>query len=125
MGIVLNLAEGSAKLGAKERRKFFTIAFGSLREVQACLTVANRHELNKQTDQLAGAIYRLMYLCKTLGPVPEPKSLWLRPLAPRPGFKLIVFFLSTDCSAQSAIGFHFRADFSDPARKPPALGLIK
>jgi four helix bundle protein len=60
LSIVLNLAEGSAKLGQKDRRKFFTIAFGSLREVQACLTVANRNDLTIQTDQLAGSIYKLM-----------------------------------------------------------------
>ncbi len=33
LSIVLNLAEGSAKSSHKERRKFYEISLGSLREV--------------------------------------------------------------------------------------------
>ena len=35
--ISLNLAEGSAKPASRERRRFYTIAFASLREVQAII----------------------------------------------------------------------------------------
>ena len=39
LSIPLNLAEGSAKPSRKDRRKFYYIALGSLREVQALLNL--------------------------------------------------------------------------------------
>ncbi len=60
--IVLNLAEGRGKRTTKDQVRFFTIAFGSLRECQAVLTL----ELLEDTeawcllDQLAAALYSLI-----------------------------------------------------------------
>ena len=59
LSIVLNLAEGSAKPTAKDRRKFYRIAFGSLREVQAILDIINHVELIKATDILGAYLYKL------------------------------------------------------------------
>jgi four helix bundle protein len=59
--IALNLAESSAKRTEKERIRYFTIAFGSLRECQAILEIeaicdSKVHDL---ADQLGAVLYRL------------------------------------------------------------------
>jgi four helix bundle protein len=59
LSVVLNLAEGSAKMGQKERRRFFTIAMGSLRETQACLEINNSGLLDK-VDRLAASLHCLI-----------------------------------------------------------------
>ena len=45
LSIVLNLAEGSAKPTAKDRRKFYRIGLESLREVQAILDIIGHTQL--------------------------------------------------------------------------------
>ena len=57
--IVLNLAEGSAKPTAKDRRKFYYISLGSLREVQAILDMIGHVGLAKQADRLGAYLYKL------------------------------------------------------------------
>ena len=57
--IVLNLAEGSAKPTAKDRRKFYYISLGSLREVQAILDITGQTQLAKQADKLGAYLYKL------------------------------------------------------------------
>ena len=59
LSIPLNLAEGSAKPTAKDRRKFYRIALGSLREVQCLLELAGHRELFVKADILAAHLYRL------------------------------------------------------------------
>ena len=60
--IVLNLAEGSARTSAKERKRFYVIAFASLREVQALIDMENSlADLNKEADQLGACLYRLTH----------------------------------------------------------------
>ena len=59
LSIVLNLAEGSAKLTPKDRRKFYRIALGSLREVQAILDIINHIELINEADKLGAYLYKL------------------------------------------------------------------
>ena len=59
LSIPLNLAEGSAKPTPKDRRKFYRIALGSLREVQCILILACEHTLLKQSDPLAAHLYKL------------------------------------------------------------------
>ena len=60
--IVLNLAEGRGKRTTKDQVRFFHMAFGSLRECQAVLTL----ELLEDTDawallnELAAALYTLI-----------------------------------------------------------------
>ena len=59
LSIVLNLAEGSAKPTSKDRRKFYRIAFGSLREVQAILDIIGHAQLIKEADILGAYLYKL------------------------------------------------------------------
>lgn len=59
LSIVLNLAEGSAKSTSKDRRKFYRIAFGSLREVQAILDIVGHIQLIKEADKLGAYLYKL------------------------------------------------------------------
>ena len=59
LSIVLNLAEGSAKSSAKERKKFYEITLGSLREVQAILTLVNPQNLIKEADKIGAYLYKL------------------------------------------------------------------
>jgi four helix bundle protein len=59
--ITLNLAEGSAKPTRKDQMRFYFIAFGSLRECQAILSLASHVncELLDLADHLAASLYRL------------------------------------------------------------------
>ncbi len=57
--ICLNLAEGSAKPTEKDRKKFYRIALGSCREVQAVIELENLTTLNALADRVGGHIYRL------------------------------------------------------------------
>ena len=60
--IVLNLAEGRGKPTVKDQLKFFHIAFGSLRECQAVLTLAELESTQAWSvlDTLAAHLYRLI-----------------------------------------------------------------
>jgi four helix bundle protein len=58
LSVVLNLAEGSGKVG-RDRKRFFRIAMGSLREVQACLDITGDC-LATKADQVAGSLHRLL-----------------------------------------------------------------
>jgi four helix bundle protein len=60
LSIVLNLAEGSGKLTQKDRRKFYSIALGSLREVHALIQLAGYDHLDQQIDRLGAHLYRLI-----------------------------------------------------------------
>ena len=59
LSIVLNLAEGSAKPTAKERRKFYRISLGSLREIQAMLDILGHIELIREANKLGAYLYKL------------------------------------------------------------------
>ena len=59
LSIVLNLAEGSAKSSNRERRKFYEISLGSLREIQAILTLINHQRLMEEADTLGAYLYKL------------------------------------------------------------------
>ncbi|MFH1017330.1 MAG: four helix bundle protein [Pseudomonadota bacterium] len=61
LSVVLNLAEGSAKPTPKERRRFYAIALGSLREVQAILDLLKRPEEFAIADRVGAGLYRLTY----------------------------------------------------------------
>ncbi|MCR9206513.1 MAG: four helix bundle protein [Halobacteriovoraceae bacterium] len=63
LSIVLNLSEGNAKPSAKDRRRFFYIALGSMREVQTLLLVSDKEVLFQDADAVAASLYRL---CKSL-----------------------------------------------------------
>ena len=60
--IALNLAEGRGRSSTSDQLRFFNIAFGSLRECQAVLTLANLQEepIWKVADQLAAYLFKLI-----------------------------------------------------------------
>lgn len=60
--VVLNLAEGSGKDTRKDQRKFYVIALGSLREVQAICELGQikQNEFLKNLDQTAASLFRLI-----------------------------------------------------------------
>jgi four helix bundle protein len=60
--IVLNLAEGAAKPTERDRKKFYHIALGSCREVQAIVELATLTELTEFADGVGAHLYRL---CKS------------------------------------------------------------
>ncbi len=59
--VCLNLAEGSAKPTAKDRAKFYAIAFGSCREVQSVIQMEGNalKLLHPVADRLGGCLYKL------------------------------------------------------------------
>ena len=60
--VVLNLAEGAGRQTAADQKRFFTIAFGSLREAQAILdlSVTASKTIRESADKLAAHVYRLI-----------------------------------------------------------------
>ena len=60
--VVLNLAEGTHRLTPRDRRKFFNIAYSSLRETEAILTlvVPNNSELLSLVSHVGACIYNLI-----------------------------------------------------------------
>jgi four helix bundle protein len=61
LSVVLNLAEGSAKPTPKERKRFYSIAFGSLRETQAILTILERQKEFAVSNDLGAMLYKLVH----------------------------------------------------------------
>ncbi len=59
LSIVLNIAEGSAKPTIKERKRFYVISLGSLREVQAILDLIEHKNLMEEANILGGFLYQL------------------------------------------------------------------
>ena len=64
--VALNLAEGAGRETRADQRRFFTIAFGSLRECQAILDLASSSnaEALQLADMLAAHTYRLIQGCR-------------------------------------------------------------
>ena len=63
--VVLNLAEGWGRAGAADRRRFFNIAFGSLRECQAILDLTAEPAVaaREKADVLAAHLFKLIKVC--------------------------------------------------------------
>ena len=59
--VTLNLAEGSTKPTKKDQRKFYHIAFASLREVQSIIDLEEKSLslIKKDADVLAAHLYKL------------------------------------------------------------------
>jgi four helix bundle protein len=55
----LNLSEGNAKLTAKDRSRFFNIAYASNKEVETILMIINQKELYTCAHRLGGMLYML------------------------------------------------------------------
>ncbi len=59
--ICLNLAEGFGRLSPGDRVRFYKIAFGSIREIQAIFDIGNFSEIqSKELDYLAASVYKLI-----------------------------------------------------------------
>ena len=60
--VVLNLAEGHGHSSRNEQKRFFTIAFASLRESESIfdLSMEISDELRETTDKLAAHMYKLI-----------------------------------------------------------------
>ena len=65
LSVALNLAEGSAKPSEKERRRYYSIAYASAREVQAILQIHHRKIEYKLADRVGACLYRLVYVRTT------------------------------------------------------------
>ena len=59
LSIALNIAEGYGRLTEKERRRFYAIALGSLRETQCLLHIMGQAKLLTVSDLLARYLYQL------------------------------------------------------------------
>tara|TARA_B110001454_G_scaffold219192_1_gene251230 strand:- start:117153 stop:117470 length:318 start_codon:yes stop_codon:yes gene_type:complete len=59
--IALNIAEGSGKRTMEDQRRFYSIAFGSVRECQAILAIEKINDpiLLKLSDRLGAMLYKL------------------------------------------------------------------
>ena len=64
--VALNLAEGSGKSSKADQKRYFEIAFGSLRESQAVLDLTAQYtaESVALADKLAAHLFRLIQSCK-------------------------------------------------------------
>ncbi|MBI3533938.1 MAG: four helix bundle protein, partial [Deltaproteobacteria bacterium] len=60
--IVLNISEGSGRMSNKDQRRFYSIAFGSTREVQSILDIIDKQyvDLIKTADSVAACLYCLL-----------------------------------------------------------------
>ena len=58
--VVLNLSEGYGRRTDKDRNRFYSIALGSLREVQSILDITNQKQAGVQADIVGAHIYKLI-----------------------------------------------------------------
>ena len=61
--VVLNLSEGSAKRSPADRRRFYEIALGSIRECEAIMELLSAQSHHEPLDKLARHVYKL---CQSL-----------------------------------------------------------
>jgi four helix bundle protein len=60
--VALNLSEGSAKRSIADRRRFYEIALGSVRECEAIVELLepDSRQLKEPVDRLARHVYKLV-----------------------------------------------------------------
>ena len=59
--VALNLSEGKGRKSFKEQKRFFDIAFGSMRETQTCLLLIEAPEnVIQHADNTAAHLYKLL-----------------------------------------------------------------
>src|SRR6185312_13106189 len=63
LSVALNLAEGSAKTSNADRKRFYEIALGSLRETQAIIDILELKDLEQMADRLGAMVFQL---CRSL-----------------------------------------------------------
>ena len=61
LSIPLNLTEGASRTSLKERKRFYTIALGSFREVHCLIKITGMANLEAQADKLGAHLYRLSH----------------------------------------------------------------
>jgi four helix bundle protein len=59
LSVVLNLAEGAGRWGLKDQTRFFRMALGSFREVEACLDILNYKPDIQRHRKLAASLVKL------------------------------------------------------------------
>lgn len=59
LSVCLNLSEGSAKKGLKDRIRFFNIAYASQKEVQMIIELEELNQAKDIANQMAAQLYRL------------------------------------------------------------------
>lgn len=59
LSIALNLAEGAGRSSKRDQKRFYSIALGSTREVQALVKIIGNIELIKKYDRLGGLVFCL------------------------------------------------------------------
>ena len=59
--IALNLSEGSSRPSTKERLRYYSIAFGSIREIQTIIKLEGVTTLEAKADHLAASLYKLTH----------------------------------------------------------------
>ncbi len=60
LSIVLNLAEGSGRLSVNDKKRFYAIALGSLKETQCLLLLLNEQGLLTQSNHLNAMLINLI-----------------------------------------------------------------
>jgi four helix bundle protein len=58
--VALNLAEGAARSGLKDRVRFYNISLASLREVQSVIKLEDLKHLESKADHLGACLYKLV-----------------------------------------------------------------
>jgi four helix bundle protein len=63
--VALNLSEGNSRFSTKDRKRFFQIAYSSLKEAETALTLAEvtSTRLFSISDHIGGSIYKLIKRC--------------------------------------------------------------
>jgi four helix bundle protein len=73
--VALNLAEGAARPGLKDRVRFYSISLASLREVQSIIQLEGLKQLEAKADHLGACLYKLATLlceCEGWGSMSSP-----------------------------------------------------
>ena len=60
LSIALNITEGSGRQTSKDKRRFYSIAMGSLRETQTLVKITNNQELVERYHRLGALVYGLV-----------------------------------------------------------------
>ena len=60
LSILLNLAEGAGRITENDKRKFYSIALGSLKEVQCLLLILKEHDKLKNSQHLNASLINLV-----------------------------------------------------------------
>ena len=59
LSIALNISEGSGRRTFKDQKRFYSIALGSVREVQTLVKIIGHKNLIKKYDRLGGMVFCL------------------------------------------------------------------